>query len=91
MARMCLQMIEKVGQNPSYASATDPEVIDGSKKIHGPLSKSVFKASQELDLNLQDQFGNMMLILFAGHDTTAHTMTWLTYEMAKDTLPTKAS
>ena len=81
---VCLQMIEKVGQNPSYASATDPEVIDGSKKIHGPLSKSVFKASQELGLNLQDQFGNMMLILFAGHDTTAHTMTWLTYEMAKN-------
>merc|ERR1719240_2300460 len=76
--------MEEVGQKPSYASATDPEVIDGSKKIHGPLSKSVFKASQELDLNLQDQFGNMMLILFAGHDTTAHTMTWLTYEMAKN-------
>ena len=30
-----------------------------------------------------DQFGNMMLILFAGHDTTAHTMTWLTFEMAR--------
>jgi cytochrome P450 len=29
------------------------------------------------------QFGNMMLILFAGHDTTGHTMTWLTYEIAK--------
>ena len=34
-------------------------------------------------MNLKDQFGNMMLILFAGHDTTAHTMTWMTYELAK--------
>ena len=34
-------------------------------------------------MNLLDQFGNMMLILFAGHDTTGHTMTWLTYELAR--------
>ena len=25
----------------------------------------------------------MFVILFAGHDTTGHTMTWLTYELAK--------
>ena len=25
----------------------------------------------------------MMIILFAGHDTTGHTMTWFTYEMAR--------
>ncbi len=35
-------------------------------------------------MNLLDRFGNMMLILFAGHDTTAHTMTWLTYELARN-------
>jgi cytochrome P450 len=81
---MCLEMITKVGQNPNYASPTDPEVVNGTKKVHGPLSKSVYNASKDLNLNLQDQFGNMMLILFAGHDTTAHTMTWLTYEMAKN-------
>jgi cytochrome P450 len=42
-----------------------------------------FQAATELGMNLKDQFGNMMLILFAGHDTTAHTMTWLTFELAR--------
>jgi hypothetical protein len=40
-------------------------------------------AATKLGMNLKDQFGNMMLILFAGHDTTAHTMTWMTYELAR--------
>ena len=79
-----LEMMRKVGENPNYATASDPEVIRGEKDIFGPISKAVYNASKELDLNLPDQFGNMMLILFAGHDTTAHTMTWFSYEMARN-------
>lgn len=80
---MCMEMMSKVGENPAFASATDPEVVSGEKAVFGPLSKSVELAASELGMNLKDQFGNMMLILFAGHDTTAHTMTWMTYELAK--------
>ena len=81
---MCLEMMDMVGKNPAFASPVDAEVAAGNKPVFGPLSKSVADAGHDLDMDLFDQFGNMMLILFAGHDTTAHTMTWLTYEMAKN-------
>ena len=81
---MCLEMMSKVGENPAFATPSDPEVVAGSKDVFGPLSKSVMRAGKELNLNLKDQFGNMMLILFAGHDTTGHTMTWLTFELARN-------
>ena len=34
-------------------------------------------------LNAQTDFGNAFIFAFAGHDTTGHTLTWLTYELAK--------
>jgi len=80
---MCLRMMDKVGENPNFAAPSDPEVVNGSKPLFGPLSKSVARAGKELGMNLKDQFGNMLLILFAGHDTTGHTMTWLTFELAR--------
>mmetsp|Transcript_4099 Transcript_4099/g.5459 ORF Transcript_4099/g.5459 Transcript_4099/m.5459 type:complete len:302 (+) Transcript_4099:2-907(+) len=75
-------MLEKVGSNPQFSVPSEPDVVSGKKPVFGPLSKIVYEASHTLDMNLKDQFGNMMLILFAGHDTTGHTMTWLTYELA---------
>mmetsp|Transcript_6236 Transcript_6236/g.7584 ORF Transcript_6236/g.7584 Transcript_6236/m.7584 type:complete len:575 (+) Transcript_6236:49-1773(+) len=80
---MCLEMLDKVGSNPNFSVPSEEEVVSGKKPVFGPLSKIVYEASNTLDMNLKDQFGNMMLILFAGHDTTGHTMTWLTYELAK--------
>jgi cytochrome P450 len=77
-------MLDKVGENEAFATATDKDVVQGMKPVFGPLSKAVVNASKDLDMNLYDQFGNMLLILFAGHDTTAHTMTWLTYELARN-------
>ena len=68
---MCLNMLRKVGENDAFASAVDEDVLAGRKPVFGPLSKSVADAGTELDMNIFDQFGNMMLILFAGHDTTA--------------------
>lgn len=47
--------------------------------VRGPLSRALqtghFPASTD--------YGNMLLILFAGHDTTGHTMTWLMFELAR--------
>ena len=71
------------GRNPNMNFAKDMCLDMMSGKGQGPLAKSVAEAAETLDLNLQDQFGNMMLILFAGHDTTGHTMTWLTFELAR--------
>jgi cytochrome P450 len=83
-SQMVLDMLKKVGENDAFATATDIDVINGTKDVFGPLSKAVVNASKDLNMNLYDQFGNMLLILFAGHDTTAHTMTWLTYELARN-------
>jgi len=83
-ADMVLDMLKKVTENPAFGAPTDPDVIDGTKPLFGPLSKAVHNAATDLDMNLYDQFGNMMLILFAGHDTTAHTMTWCAYELARN-------
>lgn len=79
-----VKMMAKVGANPAFAVACDEDVIVHGKPVFGPLSKSVADAGRELDMQFMDQWGNMMIILFAGHDTTAHTMTWLTYEMSRN-------
>ena len=81
-SKMVLDMLKKVGENENFGAPTDPDVINGTKALFGPLSKAVHNAATDLDMNIYDQFGNMMLILFAGHDTTAHTMTWCAYELA---------
>jgi cytochrome P450 len=80
-AEMVLEMLKRVDANPAFATAMEGQ-LEG-KPVFGPLSKAVANAAKDLDMNLYDQFGNMMLILFAGHDTTAHTMTWLTFELAR--------
>ena len=80
-AEMVLEMLKRVESNPAFTTAFEGQ-LEG-KPVFGPLSKAVANAANDLDMNLYDQFGNMMLILFAGHDTTAHTMTWLTFELAR--------
>lgn len=79
--KICLEMLRAAAADPRFATATDDAVLSGEKEVFGPISKCVTNAAEGMDMNLLDQFGNMMLILFAGHDTTAHTMTWLTFEM----------
>jgi len=48
--------------------------------VKGPLSRVVGTA----DLTSTAAYGNMLLILFAGHDTTGHTMTWLLFELSRN-------
>ena len=79
----CFDMMKQVGKNSAFAAVSDPEVVSGKKALFGPLSKNVDNLASTMDMNVRDQFGNMFLILFAGHDTTGHTMTFLTYELAK--------
>jgi cytochrome P450 len=47
--------------------------------VHGPLSRACATSG----FNASANYGNMLLILFAGHDTTGHTMTWLMLELGR--------
>jgi len=58
---------------PSLALPSD------GRPVRGPLSRAVGTSELPGSAN----FGNMLLILFAGHDTTGHTMTWLLFELAR--------
>merc|ERR1740138_627805 len=63
-------------------AATDESLSlpsDG-RPVQGPLSRAVKTG----DLPASTNYGNMLLILFAGHDTTGHTMTWLLFELARN-------
>ena len=47
--------------------------------VAGPLSAVI----TNMDSDLRTANGNFLIFAFAGHDTTAHTMTWLTLELAR--------
>jgi len=47
--------------------------------VRGPLSRAL----QSSDFGMASDYGNALLILFAGHDTTGHAMTWLLFELAR--------
>jgi cytochrome P450 len=49
------------------------------KPVHGPLSRALQLSSFDPATN----YGNALLILFAGHDTTGHAMTWLLFELSR--------
>mmetsp|Transcript_19364 Transcript_19364/g.25226 ORF Transcript_19364/g.25226 Transcript_19364/m.25226 type:complete len:575 (+) Transcript_19364:164-1888(+) len=46
----------------------------------GPLSDALRSLKQEGRADM----GNALIFAFAGHDTTAHTLTWLLFELAKN-------
>lgn len=62
-----------------HGLASPFEASETGKEVRGPLSRIV--ATQEE--SLVTKFGNVFLVLFAGHDTTGNMMTWLTFEMAR--------
>jgi len=50
------------------------------KPIRGPLTARIFDISDDME----EQMMNAATFVFAGHDTTANTMTWLLFELAKN-------
>jgi len=66
-------IMEQTTSEPSLALPSD------GRPVVGPLSRAVGTSKLPGSAN----FGNMLLILFAGHDTTGHTMTWLLFELAR--------
>lgn len=59
----------------------------GEARTIGPLSKVISTSQYEdhdtYEPDFNTRVGNAMIFAFAGHDTTGHTMTWLTYELSR--------
>ena len=55
------------------------------KKSDGPLSVAFSERNNiEPQPSSFEKIGNAIIFTFAGHDTTAHTLSWLIYELAKN-------
>lgn len=50
--------------------------------VRGPLARAV-QTSPDVGVGPSASYGNALLILFAGHDTTGHCMTWLLFELSR--------
>lgn len=73
----------KTNGERGYLRKTIFEIIENIKnnKFNGPMSKILKKYDKKTDTEL---YGNIMLLLFAGHDTTGHTLSWLVFELCKN-------
>lgn len=49
---------------------------------NGPISKLL--KDYDLDNVPTELYGNIVLLAFAGHDTTGHTLTWLLFELSRN-------
>merc|ERR1740120_160518 len=71
-------IMQKGVEDHTFTLPTD--VSGGAEgSVCGPLMRAV----QKSELGPTANYGNVLLILFAGHDTTGHTMTWLLFELAR--------
>jgi cytochrome P450 len=66
------------GINTEYIEEFTKMALLETQKSNGPLS-NLFDISDDEKKNI----GNCIIFSFAGHDTTAHTLTWLLYELCK--------
>ena len=57
-----------------------PSETNTKKTLKGPLSGLI---KTRIPLTDTENYGNAILIAFAGHDTTGHTLSWLVYELCK--------
>jgi cytochrome P450 len=73
--------LPRPGEAPASYSAGDSRTV-------GPLSKVISSSAHKEDMaayepDFNTRFGNALIFAFAGHDTTGHTMTWLTFELSQ--------
>ena len=69
------------GKDKGYAREYALKLIDEIKHSKGPLSDILNERYPETHT---EQYGNALILSFAGHDTTGHTLTWLIYELSKN-------
>ena len=56
-------------------------LLNETQTAKGPLGKIMKQRNKETN-NKREEFGNALIFPFAGHDTTANTLTWLIYELS---------
>ena len=56
---------------------------DESKILPGNLSYSMLKLSENPNISVKDILGEIAILFIAGHETTAHTLSWYFYSMCK--------
>ena len=72
-----------LNNDPIYARKFISSFLNEIKTSHGPLSKSMIERNK-LHQNKKEIIGNSLIFPFAGHDTTANTLSWLIYEICKN-------
>lgn len=70
------------GKNDSYARKYAFDLLKEVKKSNGPLSEVMCKRESKFKTK-KEEYGNAMTFTFAGHDTTANTLTWLIFEICR--------
>ena len=69
------------GKTRGYAREFAFNLLDKIKDSKGPLSEAMNSRVPETET---ESYGNALILSFAGHDTTGHTLTWLIYELSKN-------
>ena len=70
------------GENIIYAREYGFKVLKELQKANGPLSQAMMERESCLK-SKREEFGNALTFSFAGHDTTANTLTWLMFEICR--------
>lgn len=69
------------GDNIEYGREFVHSLLDEIQTVKGPLSEAM---KTRKNATKRETFGNALIFPFAGHDTTANTLTWLIYEIGKN-------
>lgn len=73
--------LQALGSMIDDAAYTSPSEVMSGGRLFGPLSRIIEQTTPAE--NIFDKMGNIFIFAFAGHDTTGHTLTWLTFELSK--------
>ena len=73
------------GKNIPYTKEFIPKFFNELGKSNGSLSQTMKDRFMDLgNKRNSEMVGNSLIFSFAGHDTTAHTLSWLIYELSKN-------
>ena len=71
------------GIDEAYADTFAAELLSEIEHSNGPLSEAIKERTKNRQSD-KEMINNVLIFTFAGHDTTAHTLTWLIYELCKN-------
>jgi cytochrome P450 len=72
------------GNNVEYANEFVSSLLEEIKKSNGSLSKAMLEYNKSFNSKKKEIYGNALIFPFAGHDTTANTLSWLIFEVCKN-------